>query len=179
MDAVLVLLGSPKAQKACIVSLAAILIVLLHVRELIHLEGGSETCIKRMALSKANSSTANVPRKLLQSADEGDMNRIGTSCSKDDIVIYQGQTSPLPNGIPSYTVEILNMCASDCSIANIHVRCGWFSSARLVNPRVFRRLDFDDCLVNSGEPLGPGESLSFEYANTYSYPLSVSSVSCS
>ncbi|ONI09738.1 hypothetical protein PRUPE_4G006300 [Prunus persica] len=123
-------------------------------------------------------------RKLLQStgdADDdggGDMNRIGAACSKDDIVILQGQTAPLPNGIPAYTVEILNACVPGCSISNIHVSCGWFSSARLVNPKVFRRKDFDDCLVNDGEALGPGETLSFQYANSFRYPLSVSSVVC-
>ena len=108
----------------------------------------------------------------------GDANRIGTACSKDDIVIYQGTTTPLPNGIPSFTVQIMNVCVSGCSISNIHVSCGWFSSVRLINPTVFRRLYYNDCLVNDGEPLGPGECLSFEYANSFSYPLSVSSVAC-
>ncbi|VVA93335.1 unnamed protein product [Arabis nemorensis] len=105
-------------------------------------------------------------------------NRIGQDCSKDDIVVFQGSTTPLPNGVPAYTVEIVNSCVSDCSIAEIHVSCGWFSSVRLVNPRVFRRVSYDDCLVNDGEPLGPGQTLSFQYANSFSYPLSVSSVSC-
>ncbi|KAG7963153.1 hypothetical protein I3843_09G105000 [Carya illinoinensis] len=106
------------------------------------------------------------------------MNRIGTACSKDDIAIFQGQTAPLPDGIPGYTVQILNVCASGCGISNIHVSCGWFSSARLINPLVFRRIYYDDCLVNGGEALGPGESLSFQYANSFRYPLSVSSVTC-
>ncbi|KAJ0235540.1 TPD1 protein 1 [Hirschfeldia incana] len=109
-------------------------------------------------------------RKLLLSPGEG--------CSKDDIVVFQDSTVPLPNGVPAFTVEILNACASDCSVAEIHVSCGWFSSVRLVNPRVFRRLSYDDCLVNDGQPLAPGQTLSFQYANSFSYPLSVSSVSC-
>lgn len=106
------------------------------------------------------------------------MNRIGPSCSKEDIVIFQGQTEPLPNGIPSYTVQILNACVSGCSISNIHVNCGWFSSARLVNPQVFKRMYYDDCLVNDGDALGPGQTLSFQYANSFRYPLSVSSADC-
>lgn len=108
----------------------------------------------------------------------GDMGRMGGGCSKDDIVIYQGQTGPLPDGIPSFTVQIINECGSDCSISDIHISCGWFSSARQVNPTVFRRIYYDDCLVNDGNALGPGQSLNFMYANTYPYPLSVSSVSC-
>ncbi|KAI3456574.1 hypothetical protein Pfo_013237 [Paulownia fortunei] len=112
---------------------------------------------------------------------DGSMNRIGTGapCSKDSILVFQGATSPLPNGIPTYTVEIQNVCLSgSCSISDIHLSCGWFSSARLINPRIFRRIGYDDCLVKDGEPLNPGEALSFQYANTFKYPLTVSSVSC-
>ncbi|KAI8524946.1 hypothetical protein RHMOL_Rhmol13G0189200 [Rhododendron molle] len=106
------------------------------------------------------------------------VNRIGGRCSKDNIAVFQGPTSPLPNGIPTYTVQVLNVCISGCSVSNIHLSCGWFSSARLINPRLFRRICYNDCLVNNGEALGPGESLSFQYANSFSYPLSVSSVAC-
>ncbi|CAN1260112.1 TPD1 protein homolog 1 [Linum perenne] len=103
---------------------------------------------------------------------------MGTTCSKEDIVINQGSTDPLPNGIPAFSVQILNVGLSGCSISNIHVTCGWFSSYRLVNPSLFRRLNYDDCLVNDGHPLPPTSSLSFDYANISPYPLSVSSVSC-
>ncbi|XVE87643.1 hypothetical protein DITRI_Ditri19aG0004300 [Diplodiscus trichospermus] len=147
------------------------------VEKSIEEEKVSQGSIKTIDISKKNRS-AFAARKLQQSSEEGDDNRIGTACSKDDIVIFQGSTAPLPNGIPSYTVQILNVCASGCSISNIHVSCGWFSSVRLVNPTVFRRLYYDDCLVNNGEPLGPGECLSFQYANSFSYPLSISSVAC-
>ncbi|XP_057804856.1 protein TAPETUM DETERMINANT 1-like isoform X2 [Salvia miltiorrhiza] len=106
-------------------------------------------------------------------------NRIWSDkCSKSDIVISQGATEPLPNGIPTYTVEIINTCISGCDISAIHLSCGWFSSARLVNPHVFKRLRFDDCLLNDGKPLRNGRTLSFQYANTFRYALSVSSVSC-
>ncbi|XP_022724770.1 TPD1 protein homolog 1-like isoform X2 [Durio zibethinus] len=139
-------------------------------------EAVSQGNIKKIVFPKRNSSA--FARKLLQSSEDGDANRIGTACSKDDIMIFQGSTAPLPNGIPSYTVQIMNVCASGCSISNIHVSCGWFSSVRLINPTVFRRLYYDDCLVNDGQPLGPGECLSFQYSNTFSYPLSVLSVGC-
>ncbi|KAM3704280.1 hypothetical protein ACJW31_04G164700 [Castanea mollissima] len=115
-------------------------------------------------------------RKLLAMVEP---NRIfGEKCTKSDIVVNQGPTAPLPSGIPTYTVEISNVCATSCNIAAIHLKCGWFSSAKLINPKVFRRLGFDDCLVNDGKSLGVGESLSFQYANTFSYPMSVSSVAC-
>ncbi|KAJ0544322.1 protein TAPETUM DETERMINANT 1 isoform X1 [Helianthus annuus] len=106
-------------------------------------------------------------------------NRIwGDRCSKADIVINQGPTSPLPNGIPTYTVEIMNVCATGGDISGIHVSCGWFSSARLINPRLFKRLRYNDCLVNDGKPLINGHTISFQYANTFAYPLSISSVVC-
>lgn len=113
---------------------------------------------------------------------DGSTNRIGFGfggCSKDNILVFQGPTSPLPSGVPTYTVQIQNVCVSQsCSISNIHLNCGWFSSDRLINPKVFRRVGYDDCLVNDGEPLNPGESLSFQYANIFKYPLAVSSVDC-
>ncbi|KVI06154.1 protein TAPETUM DETERMINANT 1-like [Cynara cardunculus var. scolymus] len=120
-------------------------------------------------------------RKLLLSHEAAKVqpNRIwGDKCSKSDIIINQGPTSPLPSGIPMYMVEIVNMCTTGCDISNIHLSCGWFSSARLINPRLFKRLDYDDCLVNNGKPLVNGHTISFQYANTFPYPLSISSVMC-
>ena len=102
----------------------------------------------------------------------------GEKCTKSDIVINQGPTAPLPTGIPTYTVEVVNACATGCDIHGIHFKCGWFSSAHLINPRIFKRLRYDDCLVNDGKPLVYGGTLSFQYANTFPYPLSVSSVVC-
>ncbi|KAK4351119.1 hypothetical protein RND71_030432 [Anisodus tanguticus] len=111
-------------------------------------------------------------RKLLNQGNEVETNRIwGDKCSKSEVVINQGPTAPLPNGIPTYTVEIMNVCVSGCDISGIHLKCGWFSSARLINPRIFKRLRFDDCLVNDGKPLTNGHTISFQYANTFRYPL--------
>ncbi|KAJ4728836.1 protein TAPETUM DETERMINANT 1-like [Melia azedarach] len=118
-------------------------------------------------------------RKLLRRAMK-EPNRIwGERCSTADIVISQGPTDPLPSGIPTYTVEIMNVCVTGCDISGIHLNCGWFSSAHLVNPKIFKRLRYNDCLVNNGKPLANGDTISFQYANTFLYPLSVSSVVCS
>ncbi|XP_043706836.1 protein TAPETUM DETERMINANT 1-like isoform X2 [Telopea speciosissima] len=103
----------------------------------------------------------------------------GEKCSRSDIVVNQGATSPLPNGIPTYTVEIVNACTvTGCEISAIHLSCGWFSSARLINPKLFKRLRYDDCVVNDGKPLPSGATLSFQYANSFPYQLAVSSVVC-
>ncbi|XP_022736926.1 protein TAPETUM DETERMINANT 1-like [Durio zibethinus] len=119
-------------------------------------------------------------RKLLRGTAMEEPNRSwGEKCTKADIVINQGPTAPLPSGIPTYTVEILNVCVTGCDISGIHLNCGWFSSARLINPKIFKRLRYNDCLVNDGKPLVIGGTLSFQYANTFPYPLSVSRVVCS
>ncbi|KAJ1427126.1 putative TPD1 protein-like protein 1-like [Sesbania bispinosa] len=174
-----VVLKSTKAGSLCFV-LVAIVIAMHSVRGLgIHKEGEREAAVnKEMVFSNGNRTMMSLEKLLHPANDDGDRNRIGTSCSKQDIVIYQDQVPPLPSGIPQYAVQIMNKCASDCNIANIHVNCGMFSSARLINPAVFRRLRYGDCLVNGGRPLGPGRTISFQYANTYRYPLSVSSVTC-
>ncbi|KAF9671745.1 hypothetical protein SADUNF_Sadunf12G0080200 [Salix dunnii] len=115
-----------------------------------------------------------IHRKLLvRSLAMEEPNRIGEKCTGADIVISQGSTAPLSNGIPTYTVQIMNMCATGCDISRIHLRCGWFSSARLIDPKIFKRLRYNDCLVNDGKPLVTGDILTFEYANTFSYPLAV------
>ncbi|KAL8140878.1 hypothetical protein V2J09_006899 [Rumex salicifolius] len=99
-------------------------------------------------------------------------------CSDSDLVVNQGPSHPLPSGIPTYTVQITNTCTTGCDIARIHIRCGWFSSARLIDPSLFKRVRYDDCLVNGGNPIPNGQTISFQYANTYSYPLAVTSMKC-
>lgn len=81
-------------------------------------------------------------------------------------------------GIPTYGVELVNMCKSGCSLSNIHLKCGWFSSTNLVNPKIFKRISYDDCLVNNGQPLPSGNIITFKYSNTFKYPLSVASMHC-
>ncbi|CAO2818299.1 unnamed protein product [Amaranthus hypochondriacus] len=100
-------------------------------------------------------------------------------CTESDIQINQGPGAPLPSGIPTYTVEIANACLSGCDISHIHIRCGWFSSAHTIDPLIFMRVRFNDCLLNGGGTLKHGTSISFQYANSYSYPLSVFSMRCS
>ncbi|KAK6945777.1 hypothetical protein RJ641_013321 [Dillenia turbinata] len=116
-------------------------------------------------------------RKLLHEGAASSL--VQTNCRPgEDLTVVQGQTPHLPNGIPAFTVMISNTCQTGCNISNIHLHCGWFSSAILVNPKIFRRLAFDDCLVNDGQPLKSGSTLQFRYANSRSYPLSISSMRC-
>ncbi|KAI5055787.1 hypothetical protein GOP47_0029308 [Adiantum capillus-veneris] len=110
-------------------------------------------------------------RKLLVDPD-----RMGNACTPEDVAILQGETGPLPDGIPSFTVQIINLCVSGCPISDIHVSCGWFASAKLINPKLFKRVKFNDCVVNDKLPLKGGDSIVFEYANSFQYPLEISSV---
>ncbi|XP_049935663.1 TPD1 protein homolog 1-like isoform X2 [Nymphaea colorata] len=95
-------------------------------------------------------------------------------CKTSDIGLAQSAAGTLPNGIPTFLVEIFNTCESSCGISDVHVSCGAFASVKLVNPRVFQRVAVDDCLVNDGQPIRSGQAFSFVYANSFMYPMKVS-----
>ncbi|XP_062115863.1 protein TAPETUM DETERMINANT 1-like isoform X2 [Humulus lupulus] len=128
--------------------------------------------------------TTEIHRKLLseKEASRVEPDRIrgdeSAKCSISDITVSQSPTDPMWSGIPTYTVEIVNNCFTGCNISRIHLKCGWFSSDTFVNPKIFKRLNFDDCLVKDGGPLLNGGVLNFKYATTRPFPLSVSSVKC-
>ncbi|PIA61052.1 hypothetical protein AQUCO_00300518v1 [Aquilegia coerulea] len=94
-------------------------------------------------------------------------------CTNRDISISQSKDSS--SGIPQYIVLIVNTCVTGCAPSNIHLHCGWFASARIVNPKTFKRLSYDDCLVNQGNPLKTSQIIRFTYSNSFMYPLSFKS----
>ncbi|XP_007035798.2 PREDICTED: TPD1 protein homolog 1 [Theobroma cacao] len=95
------------------------------------------------------------------------------SCTDRDISISQSKDST--SGIPQYIVQIVNTCVSGCAPSDIHLHCGWFASARIVIPRTFKRVSYDDCLVNGGKPLKTNQGIRFTYSNSFMYPLSLKS----
>ncbi|XP_073133540.1 protein TAPETUM DETERMINANT 1-like [Henckelia pumila] len=103
-------------------------------------------------------------RKLMLHVEAG-------TCRNRDISISQSRYST--SGIPQFIVQIVNTCVSGCapSDIHIHIHCGWFASARIVNPRIFKRLSFDDCVVNGGKPMKSSQIIRFTYANSFIYPL--------
>ncbi|KAG2244404.1 hypothetical protein Bca4012_023171 [Brassica carinata] len=163
---------------------ATILSYLLHGMALVSVVAttdGVEEVRDMLDWTKTTTLTTSTHRKMLHRLSpetRAEPDRIGEKCKKSDIVVNQAATEPMPNGIPGYTVEITNQCMSGCNISRIHVSCGWFSSVKLINPRVFKRIHYDDCLVNNGKPLPFGSTLSFHYANTFPYRLAVSFVTC-
>ncbi|KAB1213840.1 hypothetical protein CJ030_MR5G017103 [Morella rubra] len=94
-------------------------------------------------------------------------------CRIRDISISQSRDSS--SGIPQYIVQIVNTCVSGCAPSEIHLHCGWFASARIINPRTFKRLSYDDCLVNGGKPLKSNQIVRFTYSNSFMYPLAFKS----
>ncbi|KAK2378144.1 protein TAPETUM DETERMINANT [Trifolium repens] len=121
-------------------------------------------------------STNGAARKLAETSSSFTTRNIVDKCSKSSIQIRQGSTA-LIGGIPAFNVEIQNTCEGDgCVISEIHVACGKFSSAIIVNPTKFQRLKYNDCIVNGGKPLASEALVNFKYANSFQYPLSVSSV---
>ncbi|KAL6906376.1 hypothetical protein ACP4OV_003977 [Aristida adscensionis] len=98
-------------------------------------------------------------------------------CSVEVVQVSQSNGGFLPNGIPSYTVTITNTCLG-CTVRDVHVACGEFASTELVDPGDFRRLAYGDCLVRGGGAMGPGDIVSFAYANSFQYPMDVASVDC-
>ncbi|KAI3957292.1 hypothetical protein MKW92_036392 [Papaver armeniacum] len=103
--------------------------------------------------------------------------RRAMKCPTDTLAVYQGRVDPLPGGLPEHFVNICNI-ATNCTAYRIYLSCGWFASAKLINPQVFKRLRFNNCLVNDGKDLEEGRCLSFTYSETYPYPLAVKSIKC-
>jgi len=104
--------------------------------------------------------------------------RVGQVCSGRDISVSQRMIFTEPDGIPAYAVEIGNTCATGCAISNIHISCGSFASTIEIDPKTFRRIAYNDCLVKDGGKLAAGDVVSFNYANNAMYPMNVASVQC-
>jgi hypothetical protein len=98
-------------------------------------------------------------------------------CSEEDVTVLQHGANPVQSGIPTYVVKITNICGA-CRVRDVHIACGQFASTQIVDPAVFQRVSVNDCLVKGGAALEPGETVSFLYSNSFSYPLNVASVSC-
>ncbi|MCL7040280.1 hypothetical protein MKW94_004492 [Papaver nudicaule] len=99
-------------------------------------------------------------------------------CPSETIQITQSIVDPLPGGLPQHLVVICNVCSTNCIVSHVHLSCGAFSSAQLIPPNDFRRVRYNDCLVNGGRQMIPGDCISFNYAESFPYPLAVSSVEC-
>ncbi|GAY48875.1 hypothetical protein KPL70_008842 [Citrus sinensis] len=85
----------------------------------------------------------------------------GEKCSKYSPTLQQTQVgfgSP-----PTFMARVHNNCPM-CPVINIHLKCGNFSQA-LVNPRLLKVISYNNCVVNSGFPLSPLQTFSFNYSH--------------
>ncbi|XP_022760925.1 protein TAPETUM DETERMINANT 1-like [Durio zibethinus] len=124
------------------------------------------TCGDNCQLTRVNMTTQQAHsshRKLL----------VHGNCTNRDISISQSKDST--SGIPQFIVQIINTCVSGCPPSDIHLHCGWFASARIVNPTTFKRVSYDDCLVNGGKALMTSQAIRFTYSNSFMYPLAFKS----
>ncbi|KAL6624863.1 hypothetical protein ACP70R_032184 [Stipagrostis hirtigluma subsp. patula] len=101
----------------------------------------------------------------------------GGECSEEAIDVSQHSVGTLADGIPLFSVTITNICLQ-CKVQDVHLSCGEFASTQLVDPSDFERVAYGDCVVKGGGAMEPGETVSFEYSNSFEYPLAVSNVSC-
>ncbi|ERN03113.1 hypothetical protein AMTRI_Chr02g263620 [Amborella trichopoda] len=140
------------SHSSCTTFLALLLIFTINLHS-----GASVT--SRHAKEEDDPGTQSKNRKLVSSG----------ACTNRDISISQSRDAT--SGIPQYMVQIINTCVSGCAPSNIHLHCGWFASAKIVNPNTFKRLSYDDCVVNQGRPLKRSQILLFTYSNSFMYPL--------
>lgn len=95
-------------------------------------------------------------------------------CPRTSLSMAQSRIGSVYNGIPEFQVTILFDC-EDCVISDLHINCGDFASAKLVIPTIFRRLSVGDCLVMDGKHFLSDQIIEFTYANSFLYPMSLSS----
>ncbi|KAK1387487.1 Protein TAPETUM DETERMINANT [Heracleum sosnowskyi] len=136
------------------------LMIVIIIVSNVEFHSGSGNDTRNTTTTKAEPTYPN-HRKLLQHG----------SCTNRDLSISQSKGSS--SGIPQYIVEIVNTCVHGCATSNIHLHCGWFASAKMVNPKTFQRLSYDDCLVNGGRPLKTSQIIRFTYSNSFMYPITL------
>lgn len=96
----------------------------------------------------------------------------GLACNYLADLHYKQSTYYPPTGPPVFSVTFTNTCL-DCPLSNIHIGCGDFSSQSLVDPSIFKRLAYNDCLLNDGAALAPQNTIAFQYVSTFQYPMTV------
>ncbi|AES64428.1 hypothetical protein MTR_2g025290 [Medicago truncatula] len=89
-----------------------------------------------------------------------------------DISISQNKGST--SGIPQYIMQIVNTCVFGCAPNDIHLHCGWFASARINNPRLFKRLSYG-WFGEWREAFTSSQIIRFTYSNSLMKPLAFKS----
>ncbi|KAL1548874.1 putative TPD1 protein 1-like [Salvia divinorum] len=99
-------------------------------------------------------------------------------CKPGCIEIYQWASGFASLHIPKYTVQVANEAWRVKGVYDVRISCPAFASTTLINPKVFRRLDMANCLLNDGGIIFPGQVITFEYSNILPFPLLGTNFKC-
>ncbi|CAN1140276.1 TPD1 protein homolog 1 [Linum perenne] len=83
-------------------------------------------------------------------------------CDLNSLTIGTTRSGNTRQGEPEWNVQIINNCG--CPISNLIVTCKGFATVEKVNPALFRPINSNNCLVNSGNAIPPSASVKFSYA---------------
>ncbi|OMO78139.1 hypothetical protein CCACVL1_14635 [Corchorus capsularis] len=99
-------------------------------------------------------------------------------CSTSQISVSQSQTGATVGNKPEFQVTITNGCT--CSQSDVKLGCNGFQTVESI-PSSVLSVSGGECLVNDGQPLGPGVTISFKYAwdNSFSFSPISSEINCS
>lgn len=82
-------------------------------------------------------------------------------CTLNDLTIGTVRTGRVAQGKPEWMVTVYNKCV--CCISLLKVRCTGFKSAEPTDPSKILPQG-NECLINGGQPVAAGSSISFSYA---------------
>ncbi|CAO2141732.1 unnamed protein product [Urochloa humidicola] len=95
----------------------------------------------------------------------------GERCSTSSIQVQTINTgTTVAGGDTIFEVEVKNLCP--CSVRNVRVNGGGFTTTVAVDPAMFRADDGGVYLVNGGEPIPSMGSVSFRYAWDHFFQMS-------
>lgn len=86
---------------------------------------------------------------------------IDKTCSPRDVRKYQWASGFTSLHVPKYTVQIINEAWHVKGVFGVRISCGEFASKALINPMIFRRISFCNCLLKDGRIMNRGDRSSF------------------
>ncbi|KAK7295555.1 hypothetical protein RJT34_18465 [Clitoria ternatea] len=97
------------------------------------------------------------------------------SCTLRDLSISQQGTGNWAHGMPELKVSVTNNC--ECSQSQVKLNCKGFQTYKAEDPSILS-ISGDVCLLKSGQPISPKETVQFLYAWDPQFPFQpLSSVS--
>lgn len=135
--------------------------------------------LKIYSLRRGNSYIGSMtPFELVYIESQSSYSSFTGNCSVGDIQISQSQL-PGRGGLPTFIVEVRNICPTRCDIAEIHLNCAGFSHENVIDPKILMHSKNSNiCIINNNQPLKFRAAVLFEYSTNFMYKFSVASVEC-